>query len=230
MGIYSTIVRPVLPTSVRGAIQPAHRNMIFRRGLRRMLKNPWACTDPNCPAIEDFLYGWDGVFCARHEYIAGCIDHALTAKGPILECGSGLTTVVIGALAKSRGLQHWAMENSPEWADKLRRTLRACRLDNVRICAEPLKDYGDFDWYDPPLAEMPRDFAMVVCDGPPGATKGGRYGLLPVMRDHLRKGAVILLDDAGRDEEYAIACRWKDELGTELQMRGEDKPYAEIRV
>lgn len=75
--------------------------------------------------------------------------------------------------------------------------------------SSPLKDYGDFCWYDAPLESMPDSFSLVICDGPPGATKGGRYGLVPFMRDRLRSGCVILLDDAEREEERTIAARWQ---------------------
>ena len=82
----------------------------------------------------------------------------------------------------------------------------------------------------PPLAEMPGQFAMVVCDGPPGTTPGGRYGLLPVMGSSLAPGCQILLDDAAREDEKIIAARWAAHLGTEFVFHGTVKPYAELIV
>ena len=75
----------------------------------------------------------------------------------------------------------------------------------------PLRDYGAFSWYDPPLQELPDNFRLVVCDGPPGMTKGGRYGLLPVFGSRLPQGTVIVLDDADRPSEVELLNRWKDE-------------------
>jgi hypothetical protein len=43
-----------------------------------------------------------------------------------------------------------------------------------------------------------------VCDGPKGTTRGGRYGLAPVMKDRLAPGCIVLLDDTSREAERAI--------------------------
>jgi hypothetical protein len=108
--------------------------------------------------------------------------------------------------------------------------LNRYKLDSVVLYTKPLKDYGDFCWYDAPLESMPDSFSLVVCDGPPGGTKGGRYGLVPIMRERLQPGCVILLDDAGREQELAIARRWEAELGAPFEILGSIKPYIEMTV
>jgi len=71
---------------------------------------------------------------------------------------------------------------------------------------------------------------MVICDGPPGATKGGRYGLVPVMKDRLRTGSFILLDDAAREQEQEIARRWMSELDASIETIGDAKPYISLTL
>ena len=51
---------------------------------------------------------------------------------------------------------------------------------------------------------------------------GGRYGLVPVMRERFAPGCVILLDDAQRTAERMIAERWARELGASLALEGDD--------
>ncbi len=55
---------------------------------------------------------------------------------------------------------------------------------SVLIDLAPPRDYVDFTSYShtvaPHLQASP--FELVICDGPPGSTRGGRYGLVPVMR------------------------------------------------
>lgn len=34
-------------------------------------------------------------------------------------------------------------------------------------------------------------FSLIICDGPPGGTKGGRSGLVPVMRSKLERSTLI---------------------------------------
>jgi hypothetical protein len=84
-----------------------------------------------------------------------------------------------------------------------------------------LIEYGEFVWYDPPLAQMPEAFSLVICDGPPGTTKGGRYGLLPVLGKRLPPGATILLDDAGRPAETELIRRWEGEAHFKTEIRGD---------
>jgi hypothetical protein len=137
---------------------------------------------------------------------------------------------LVGAIATQRGHNHWALEHTPAWATKVQRYLRRYQLDAVVLCVKPLKDYGDFWWYDAPVVSMPSDFALVVCDGPPYHTQGGRYGLVPLMRERLQPGCVILLDDAGREHELAIARRWEAELDAPFTVLGATKPYIEMTV
>ena len=75
------------------------------------------------------------------------------------------------------------------------------------------------------------EFQLIVCDGPPGHTLGGRYGLLPIVGNRLRKGAVILLDDAERSEEQVALRRWAKEAGWEHTIKGDaDNAYAVVTV
>jgi predicted O-methyltransferase YrrM len=199
--------------------------------MKRFLKDPDACKQPGNPVVIDLIYGWGNEsWSAPDEYLTECIHHALTSRGPILECGSGLSTLLIGAIAKKRGQSHWALEHKPEWATKVKRYLNKFKLDSVVLCANSLKDYGNFCWYDAPLESMPDSFFLVVCDGPPADTKGGRYGLVPIMRERLKPGCIILLDDADREEELAIARRWQAEIGASLEILGSKNPYIEMTV
>lgn len=217
--------------SIRGVARVLHRKLVFRRAMKRFLRRPEACTAPDDPVVLDLIYGWGNKgWSAWGEYLTACIDHALRTPGPILECGSGLPTIVVGAVAKKRGQRHWALEHSSEWAEKVDRYLRRYDIDSVVLSVSDLRDHGDYLWYEPPLRSMPDSFPLVICDGPPGGVKGGRYGLVPVMRDRLKPGCVILLDDAGREQEAAIARRWETELGATSKVMGSAKPYIEMTV
>ena len=164
------------------------------------------------------------------EYLAACVDQVLSSSGPILECGSGLSTLVVGVVAKKRGRIHWVFEHTPEWAEKVRKHLKRFDLDSVNLRSAPLKDYGDYCWYAVPTEPIPDDFSLVVCDGPPGSTKGGRYGLLPVMKCRLNPECTILLDDAEREGELEIAKRWGAELGVPFEVLGFKKPYIRMTL
>jgi hypothetical protein len=77
---------------------------------------------------------------------------------------------------------------------------------------------------------MPDRFGLVVCDGPPSQTLGGRYGLAPVMKDRLGPGCVILLDDASREGEQEVVQRWAKELPCTVSRLGKAKPFFAVIV
>ena len=221
----------LIPFRIRQRLRTAHRRFVFQRAMKRFLTDPAACLAPGNPVVRALIYGWGNeLWSAEEEYLRSCIQQALASRGPILECGSGLSTIMVGAVAKACGREHVALEHTPAWAEKVQRYLSRYRLDSLLLAPRPLKDFGDFSWYDAPLEAMPARFSLVVCDGPPGTTRGGRYGLVPVMRDRLEPGCIILLDDAGRQGERAIARRWAAELGASYRVCGSTKPFIEMRV
>ncbi len=167
---------------------------------------------PDRQTLIELVAGWsnDG-FVARVDYLLEVARQAAATEGPILECGSGITTVLMGLLTQGRQAQVYSLEHHPEWHQKVESVLKRNQLANVHAVLAPLRNYGEFDWYDPPLDRLPNSFKLVVCDGPPGSTKGGRYGLLPVMGSRLPANSIILLDDTDRPEEQAIMDRWKTE-------------------
>lgn len=114
-----------------------------------------------------------------------------------VECGSGLTTRVLRRILGDRLV---SLEHDP---------LEAHR--NGAVWAE-LKSFGDWSWYSV-NGHLPARIGLVVCDGPPGTTPGGRYGALPGMKDRLAPGFALLLDDVNRPAEKAILDRWNREFG-----------------
>jgi hypothetical protein len=223
--------KSLVPSRARAALRSAHQSLVFNRAMRRFLKDPGAHVRPGSPTLRDLVYGWGNMgWSARDEYLAACLARVQSAAGPVLECGSGLSTLLAGIVASRRGVPYWALEHDAGWAEKVRASLRAHRVARVVLDRAPLRDYGEYSWYDPPLGAMPERFSLVICDGPPGATKGGRAGFLPVMRSRLAPGCRILLDDAARERERAIARRWSEELGAKVMLRGSAKPFIELRL
>jgi hypothetical protein len=226
-----TVARTLLPPSLRRPLSYAHRRVVFRRAMPRFLRAPAACAVPGDRLLLELIYGWGNEeWSALDEYLAACIQYALVTSGPILECGSGLSTLVVGAIAKQRGIEYWVLEHSPEWAAKLQRDLDRYQIESARICVAPLRSYGEFDWYDAPLESLPDRFTLVICDGPPYWNKGGRFGLGQILRPRLTAGCVILLDDGAREEERAIADQWAADLGASSETLGTTKPYLKLTI
>ncbi len=222
--------RLVLPASARRYLLHLHREYVFRRALSRFRRLP-DFDHPSRDIISSLVYGWDNEsWSAQHEFLAAVLRHCDSADGPILECGSGLSTVLLGLVAQRRGNTVWSLEHEPFWAERVAAALDRHGVTSVRLCRCDLRSYGAYTWYAPPLERMPSGFGLVVCDGPPGDTPGGRYGMLPIMKTRLARRCVILLDDVQRPAEREVAERWAQELQAPYRVVGREKPFAVIEV
>jgi hypothetical protein len=212
-------VKRLVPAGVKRAARQALLEQALRRAVRRIAELPEGEV-PSRALLADLLTAWsnDG-FAADLDYLEEVARRAASVEGPVLECGSGLTTLLAGLLAGRRGFETWSLEHHPEWHARVGAALEGHNVPRARLALAPLKSYGDFSWYDPPLAEMPDAFRLVVCDGPPWTTPGGRYGLLPVMHGRLPAGSLVLLDDANRPDEQEALRRWSEEYGFGVEMR-----------
>lgn len=221
----------LLPRRTRKWLRQAYDGLRFDAAMRRFIANPGSALTPASPLLGELISAWgNSGWIAKEGYLRACVAGALTSTGPTLECGSGLSTLLLGAVAQQRGRQHWALEHMPEWGIRVRRCAERHQLRAVNLYTAPLRTYTGYAWYDPPLSRWPCDFSLVVCDGPPADTLGGRYGLAPTMRGHLAPGCVILLDDAERELERSIALRWQAELDASQQFVDDAKPFIRLVV
>jgi len=206
-----THFKRLVPRPVKGAVRRIFERQTLTEALRQISRVP-AGELPSRTLLEELQQGWaNHGMAARTDYLAEVCRQATRTTGPILECGSGLTTLLLGLLAGRRGIETWTLEHLPEWHSLLASAIARHHVPNVHLLLTPLRSFGGFTWYDPPLPSLPRRFSLVVCDGPPSDTPGGRYGMLPVLGDRLTSNAVLLLDDAERETEAEVLRRWHAE-------------------
>lgn len=224
------MIKKFIPRGVKEYARRLHQDYVLEKAVEK-----FAALDrdvlPSAELLTDLVYGWGNEgYSAEHEYLLALSEYARKMRAPVLECGSGLSTLLLGIIAQQNGNKIWTLEHHPEWAEKMKKSLNKFGIKSVELCVAPLRKYEEFDWYNAPLEEMPREFSMVVCDGPPGATRGGRYGLIPVMREFLPSGCVILADDANRQDERAILEKWAKELNGKFEISGSEKPFATMII
>lgn len=223
-------IKRIIPKYIKKHLREAHRRYVFDRSIKEFAALKKGSL-PQSGLLSNLVYGWGNEgYSAETEYLSSLTERALNARGPILECGSGLSTVLLGLIAKRTGNPVWTLEHHPEWAERVQSVVTGLGLDSVQLCVAPLRNFQEFDWYDVPLEKMPANFQLVICDGPPGDTRGGRYGMLRVMHDFLSPGCTILLDDAAREDERATLDKWAQELGSSFEIEGSGKPYAVLVV
>lgn len=136
----------------------------------------------------------------------------------VVECGSGSSTLWMALAMKAKGSGIViSLEHNEAYANKTRAVLDAHGVgDWARVAVCPLTtvetERGEFQWYDLQKAEISSDIDILLVDGPPGATgRWARYPALPLLREQLRHGAPIFIDDADRVEERETIEFWIEE-------------------
>ncbi len=152
---------------------------------------------------------------------------ARSAELPILEIGTGLSTVVMAAASSQRV---WAIEHEPKYAEALESMVALGGVNNVTLVTAELKNtprptssgpqvYLHQDrWYDlaDDMAALPQEFGLAFVDGPP-RIGSDRMRFFDVFGDRCK---VILCDDAD-DSAYGPKLRaWAASRGREIQTDG----------
>ncbi|QTN45225.1 glycosyltransferase [Ectopseudomonas mendocina] len=153
----------------------------------------------------------------------------VTAASPdtIIELGSGTSTLVIAAALKQVGKGKFlSFEHDHAYYEKTLALLQACGLQgHVELLYAPLErlelDGDIYRWYDLPYDLIDHMIGrekldLLLVDGPPAATnRHARYPALLRLRDYFSDSTVVLLDDAGREEEQEILARWSELSGSD---------------
>lgn len=137
--------------------------------------------------IIELVSDWsnDG-WAAGHELIKASIQVARQAKGPIIECGSGLTTLVMAAT----GAEVHSLEHDLGWLNRVQKDLSG----DATVYHAPLTQYEKGRWYGD--ANLPWDKCdIILCDGPP-RTISNRKILFDFMAAKHANPRCILVDDA----------------------------------
>jgi hypothetical protein len=141
-----------------------------------------------------------------HEATLYELDAYLWREQPrnIVECGSGLSTIILGRYALFTGATVLSLEHQKQYHDQTRHmlqrygvesgvTLRRCNL----VGSPPMYDY-----------EIPDGVDFLLIDGPPEGT-GGRASTLPAVLPHMATGWQAWLDDSTRVLEREALQAWK---------------------
>ena len=217
-----TVTR-LIPTPVRARLKEFLRQRAVRRALRPLRRNGTLTQ----PELANFARAWGNTgFAPDLDFLAQLLK--LLDRGPVLECGSGGTTLLANELGTLRGYKTFSLEQDALWALPANRALRGSSA--TTILNTPLRSYGSYQWYDVHESDaLPMHFALIICDGPYIDPRLGepffsawRYGLLPWLRDHGRTFDTLLLDDVNDPRGPPVLERWRNEFGVKPnRMRSE---------
>ena len=176
-----------------------------RLRIHQALDQLSASSEPDEGVLRDLAAAWSGEgYEADLRFLMEVARRGSRSRHGVLECGSGLTTLVLAAYSTSPVT---TLEQHAPSFRKIQRCVDYLRASHVTVRHTPLRRYAEWDWYD--WVPGQRDtFDLAVCDGPPGNTRGGRFGLMPALESNLTSGAIVLVDDVHRDQEADTVGRW----------------------
>lgn len=133
----------------------------------------------------------------------------------VMELGSGASTIVAAyALDEIGSGRITALDHDATYAAHTRDELEKHNLDGradvvtASLVGQEI-DGEAWDWYE--LGSIRHDdlVDLLIVDGPPRETRAtARYPALPVLHPRLAANAIVVLDDAYRDDEQEILQRW----------------------
>lgn len=134
---------------------------------------------------------------------------ARASELPILEMGTGLSTVIMAAASKQTV---WSVEHDPEYAAQVENMAAKAGVDNIALVTCELAD----NWYDI-KDELPAEIGFAFVDGPPRYLGCDRMRFFNVYGDRCK---VILVDDANGSGPNAQLTAWAKSRGRAIQFDG----------
>ncbi|MBN1506420.1 MAG: class I SAM-dependent methyltransferase [Sedimentisphaerales bacterium] len=208
----------------------------------KMIMRKLGFTGPSEIGRKDVLAGWgwprslrrelrkvpDRLFSGYSLTGSGCLwlYKYVTACRPscIVECGSGLSTVVISLAIRDLGTQgmgiHFvSLDHESHWLEATRAVLDILQVSpHVQLSHSPIIEMhylgNVFHAYDVPRTLGSEVIDLLFVDGPP--RQYGRLGVVPGLLENLCDNALIVLDDAERLSERQCVEFWVRHCGLSL--------------
>ena len=217
-------------TELRAGLEKIARTLettATKGDLERLERRLGACTAEDEAQIEAYSQlllllpprmplprtrGW----AASPDFLLTVVDQVLKHRpGLVLDVGSGLSTVFEALACALVGAGRVvAVDHDESYAAATAEMVARQGLGDLAevrhadLTAQRTAD-RDVRWYDAQAFEGLNQIDLVVVDGPPGTTGPmARFPAVPVLWDRLSPSAVIILDDADREDERAVVQAW----------------------
>lgn len=159
--------------------------------------------------MQGIFQDWGNKWAARPELLYACAVAAQSATGPIIEYGSGISTLVMAAA--NPNVQVHAVEHDPMYLNQTQAAAVRNGLTNVNLWLAPMAADGTYDLSNTLLPKA----ELVLLDGPPRYLGGNRALMLEKLN-----GSAVLVDDVKGEMAEKLA-QWASRNGREYRILGE---------
>lgn len=218
----------------RGWMYSINRSL---RGLEKQCVDASLHRDCLFGLMEDLIYidkllafplglprtrGW----ATSSDFLRRLADEILLSKPEfVVECGSGLTTLVIARCMELNGKgQLYSFEHDPAYKIHTQGLLDKSGIEaRVTFSSARLREHnlskGLFRWYD--VSDLPEvGIDMLIVDGPPSHVGTlARYPALPLLSAKMAGTSKILVDDYSRIDEREMVARWLEEFPVSVSAK-----------
>jgi Methyltransferase domain len=225
-------VKALVPRALKSKLRTLHRASTLRRALAKVDRCILESKQITTAQAEQLVYGWSNEgWSAKSNLVEYLVNTFQDFEGTAVECGSGLSTILFGQIARKTGAQVFSLEHNQDWYTRMQSALSSYKLNSDAVLFTPLVNYGSYEWYfdSPALSEI-NAINLILCDGPPKATLGGRHGFMPRMLHKLAVGAKIVVDDTHREDEAQMLRNWFRDYAGKLEVESEFPTFTILRV
>lgn len=217
--------RPKLPSRW----STMRRQYQFDRAVRTALQRSDSGIG-NRDLIQDLLEGLgETSLTADDPYVITALESAAAADGPILQCGANPLTLLLAIVMQRRSQYLWTLEHSPSWAHMMRSLLERYDLRAGQVIQAPAEAFGDHIFYVLDAKQLPRDIALVVCDGS-NVLPNGLRGVVRRLPHHLSHRCVLLVRNTRRPKDLDFAAKWAKSVNAPFILNDRGEPFVKIAM
>ena len=176
------------------------------RSIRHILNEPLGSIPRDL--FDTAFEAWgDATPVSKDRYFQSALTEAMRAPGPILQCGTSFTTIVLGILCQQTDRHLWTLEHNAHWASVTRSWLEQYEIKNTHVIHAQAEIFDGSVWYMIDRSRLPEDFGLLMCDGC-GVLPSGARGSLERIADRLHHRCVILIKDIRRPRDLRYVSQW----------------------
>lgn len=176
--------------------------------LRWLAEKIRARTDTLDTYVEAFK-AFGNKWAASSDVLQVVAGLAKSADGPILEMGTGLSTIILAAATDQ---SVFSVEHDTGFAGTLEAMVAQAGVKNVSLVTAPLVD----GWYDLAPDELPDAFGLAFVDGPP-RQGNDRMRFFDLFGDRCK---IIVCDDADEGAYIKRLTAWAKSRNREIKVDG----------
>lgn len=203
------------------------------RGFDRCMRRLTADADepPSLATISELYAHWgDPLTQGGESYLRSCLAEARAASGPIVQCGAGLLSLVLGSLCQTSAVparQLWCLEHDPHWANTIRSWLTQYRMGRVHVITSRPHLFEEFVWYAADPERLASGVSLVLCEGG-RAAPSGVPGALARLEPRLADPSIVLARGVGRADDLRRAHQWAKDHGASCVVVDREQGFVKI--